>query len=220
MLNHIKPDITEKKQLIIFLSITFVLPYLMGILMGYTYNKGFDVSGFPNAQMYYPAAGIMLAILLTKKEDKLIPRKFFICFITITCMMLLFLLLYFRRVFLSYSVGGQLKEFVKLLKDPMFYRMTLLLSINFFFVFTAFFGEEYGWRYYFTPFLQKHFGKVNGVLLQGVLWGLWHLPINIFYLFWQGNTGIRKRQRMNVEAISDNLLEGCTTNRVKHTDTP
>ena len=61
------------------------------------------------------------------------------------------------------------------------YRILFVLPFNFFLVFTAFFGEEYGWRYYFTPFLQQHFGKVKGVLPFGILWGLWHLPVNVFY---------------------------------------
>ena len=59
MLNQRKIEMSERKQLRIFLSVAFVLPYLMGILMGYAYNRGIDVSFFPNAQMYYPAAGIM-----------------------------------------------------------------------------------------------------------------------------------------------------------------
>ena len=54
----------EKKQLIIFALIAFGLPILMGILMGYSYFQGNDVSTFPNAQMYYPAAGVMLALFL------------------------------------------------------------------------------------------------------------------------------------------------------------
>ena len=44
------------------------------------------------------------------------------------------------------------------------------------------FGEEYGWRSYFQPLLQKKFGIVKGVLLFGVLWELWHLPMVIFSL--------------------------------------
>ncbi len=71
-----KTDAAEKRQLIIFLSVAFALPYMMGILMGYAYYRGIDVSCFPNAQMYYPAAGVMLAALLVKKEDKLVPKKF------------------------------------------------------------------------------------------------------------------------------------------------
>ena len=37
------------------------------------------------------------------------------------------------------------------------------LPINYFFVFIAFFGEEYGWRYYLQPVLQKRFGLRAGM---------------------------------------------------------
>ena len=43
------------------------------------------------------------------------------------------------------------------------------------------FGEEYGWRYYLQPILQNRFGPRRGVLLLGLLWGLWHLPLNLYY---------------------------------------
>ena len=38
------------------------MPVLMGILMGISFYRGNDVSVFPNAQMYYPAAGVMIAV--------------------------------------------------------------------------------------------------------------------------------------------------------------
>ncbi len=43
------------------------------------------------------------------------------------------------------------------------------------------FGEEYGWRYYLQPILQSRFGPRKGVILLGLLWGLWHLPLNLYY---------------------------------------
>jgi membrane protease YdiL (CAAX protease family) len=43
------------------------------------------------------------------------------------------------------------------------------------------FGEEYGWRSYLQGELVK-LGKVRGVLLLGVIWGVWHYPV-----IWMGH---------------------------------
>ncbi len=40
----------------------------------------------------------------------------------------------------------------------------------------VFFGEEYGWRGYLQSELVK-LGRVRGILLVGVIWGVWHWPI-------------------------------------------
>lgn len=233
---------TEKKQLIIFALTAFGLPILMGIVMGVSYFRGNDVTTFPNAQMFYPAAGVMLALLLTKGKEEKLPRKYFTGFLLTTVIMiisafasvaipqldwmllgqypiiifsivclillllekrevraayglkftgkkgakswlyvLLFFVLYIIRLLLSCVIEGQTQMFVDIFTDPSTYMMIAILVINFFFSFTAFFGEEYGWRFFFQPLLQKRFGLKGGVLILGVLWGLWHLPINIFY---------------------------------------
>ena len=38
------------------------------------------------------------------------------------------------------------------------------------------FGEEYGWRGYLQPALMG-LGRVRGVALVGVIWGVWHWPV-------------------------------------------
>lgn len=67
---------TEKKQLLIYVIIAYGITYVMGLLMWYSYGKGLDLSAFPNAQMLYPAAGVMMAYLITKKGDKNLPTAF------------------------------------------------------------------------------------------------------------------------------------------------
>ena len=232
----------EKKQLIIFVLIAFGMPVLMGIVMGYSYFKGNDVSMFPNAQMYYPAAGVMLALIFTKEKEEKFPKKYFIGFLastmiliiaafvsvafpspewmilgqypililSIVCLILLliekkeiraayglkfsgkkgakswfyvllFLVLYIVRLLITCLVEGQMDMFVNIFTNPMIYIGMFSLVIVFFLSFTAFFGEEYGWRFFLQPLLQKRFGLKGGVLILGILWGLWHLPINIFF---------------------------------------
>ncbi|MGL5754704.1 MAG: CPBP family intramembrane glutamic endopeptidase [Paraclostridium sp.] len=51
------------------------------------------------------------------------------------------------------------------------------LASNFFIGFNLFFGEEFGWRYFLQPRLQKIYGKKMGVIILGFIWGIWHLPL-------------------------------------------
>ncbi|MFQ9495517.1 MAG: CPBP family intramembrane glutamic endopeptidase [Dorea longicatena] len=40
-----------------------------------------------------------------------------------------------------------------------------------------FFGEEYAWRGCLQGRLQNIFGKRMGVILLGIIWELWHMPL-------------------------------------------
>lgn len=40
-------------------------------------------------------------------------------------------------------------------------------------------GEEFGWRGYVQEKLLRRFGLHAGLLVLGVIWGLWHLPIGL-----------------------------------------
>lgn len=40
-------------------------------------------------------------------------------------------------------------------------------------------GEEVGWRGTLNPMLKEHFGRRNGRLIGGVIWGIWHWPVMI-----------------------------------------
>ena len=208
---------TEKKRLLIYILIAYGVTYVMGLLMWYGNSKGMDVSAFPNAQMMYPAAGVALGFLLTRKGDKTVPKWFYLFFIVLTgamavvsvlsvmmpdelvvvggmgvslwslainyllmlgsvvfwilllaagkerrrayglngnmwkksiLMLLLFVVLFFGRTALSCALSGQMGIFTLVLTTPSTWVMMGVILLNFFLVVPAFFGEEYGWRYY------------------------------------------------------------------------
>ena len=69
----------EKKQLIIFILVTYGVIFVQGLLMWFFYGKGADLSIFPETQMFYPAAGVMMAYLVTKKDTFSFRRGKKIC---------------------------------------------------------------------------------------------------------------------------------------------
>ena len=79
----------EKKQLNIFLAVNFGLTVLMGILMWVSYHNGNDVSAFAATQMMYPAAGVILAIIITAGKEKKLPMRFFVTFLVTAALAIL-----------------------------------------------------------------------------------------------------------------------------------
>ena len=84
---------TEKRQLTIFIAIAYGIPYLLGLFMWYGSLNQMDLSAFPSTQMLYPAMGVMIAFLLTRKKDEAIPRAFYLCFIVTTVISIVFTIL-------------------------------------------------------------------------------------------------------------------------------
>lgn len=241
----------EKKELFIYVAVAYGVTFLMGILMWYGNSKNLDLGMFANAQMFYPASGVMLAVLFTRKNDVLIPRVFYVFFICVTVLfavlavlsiwnpyamidagngyvlpvwswvsqllligsgivgwiillatkkekrrayglcwnngasswfcIFLFLALYMIRTVISVLCSGEWAVFGVIAANPNTWILLAALPVNFFLLYAAFLGEEYGWRYYLQPLMQRKFGVRGGVLLLGVVWGIWHLPIDLFY---------------------------------------
>lgn len=104
-------------------------------------------------------------------------------------MVLLFTVLYLARTLLpaviEYAVTDSISEFTEqyaeLLKNPTFYLAIVSLPFNYPLTIIAFLGEEYGWRYYLQPVMQKKFGMKAGIILLGLVWGIWHLPVDVFF---------------------------------------
>jgi membrane protease YdiL (CAAX protease family) len=50
----------------------------------------------------------------------------------------------------------------------------------------VYFGEEYGWRFYLQDRMLALFGRYTGVVLIGLIWGLWHAPLMLVGLNFPG----------------------------------
>lgn len=63
-----------------------------------------------------------------------------------------------------------------------FFALNLFLSISFgsvILMLTGGIGEEGGWRGVLQPEMQRRWGPFWGTFLVGLIWGYWHLPVNL-----------------------------------------
>lgn len=84
------------------------------------------------------------------------------------------------------AYGNFIESIKKSISILGFLPFNVLLSILISFV--IFFGEELGWRGYLQPRLQILFGKRFGVIVLGVIWGIWHLPL--CFMFYSPKTPV------------------------------
>lgn len=224
-----------KKDLKIFISISFIIPYLMGFAIYYCKLHDISTSIYPLFQMFIPFLGV---VALLYKEDKNILKisairiylvtsiilfalsiinifypkfsglsEFVILILAIPMiislytmdknlkkklaldnpnkkltllMCLLFISIYFSRGFLSSLLQGEVSEFYKILNLKSLMTSVFIFIISFLNI-MPFIGEEYGWRAYLAPRLKEIYGFKKSILLTGFIWGIWHLPLNLFY---------------------------------------
>ncbi len=108
---------------------------------------------------------------------------------------LLFFVLFVARIYVSVFVSqliandgtDAIAEINKVFFVPSTFISAAMLIITFPLSYMIFWGEEYGWRYYLQPILQKKFGLRRGVLVLGLVWGAWHLGLD--YMFYTTTTG-------------------------------
>ncbi len=189
------------KRIGVFLGLTFTLTYAYDFLVlvplsRLTETSGAEVALFYQlavaAQMFFPALGVLFTRLLTKEgftEHYLKPNLkghwatyafawFGPLVLTILGAALWFLL---RPDTFDPNMG-----YILSLMDgqPLPMPLWALVVIQFAEVLIApalnavtCFGEEWGWRGYFVPKLNKVMKPLPMLLLSGVIWGLWHAPI-------------------------------------------
>lgn len=254
----------SKKKLWIFIACAYGLVILMSIFMVVGLHKDYDLSSFVNTQMMYPACGVILGKILTRKKDEKLPMGAYITTLITTAIMMVisilsvfiplsdlnvsgqtmsawtmiisfpvligsifayiffwtcgkeirkkhglahnnmkmsiilvvvFCVLYMGRRFLDIVIAAPDAGANAWTKDLLGNLVTfngiltfLSLPINYFMTFLPFFGEEYGWRYYLQPVMQKKFGLRGGIVLLGIVWGLWHWDAD--FMFYTKDSGL------------------------------
>ena len=104
-------------------------------------------------------------------------------------LVLLFVVLYLVKnigpLLLDGVINGTLpiymSEYKAIAENKLFGLSVLGLFINYPLTIIAFLGEEYGWRFFLQPVMQKKFGMKLGVIILGIVWGLWHIPVDTFF---------------------------------------
>jgi membrane protease YdiL (CAAX protease family) len=120
---------------------------------------------------------ITVIILNVKKEWRkgLKPAKLFVgknLKLYIIIPVIYFVILFFSLI-LNYVFGLGVPE--KGFNLTSYFMAFLTLSIMYgLFLWPSFFGEEYGWRVYLQDRLFTLFGGYKGVLILGIIWGVWH----------------------------------------------
>jgi len=94
----------------------------------------------------------------------------------------IFLALFILGLFIIHMLGLSLPT-VEYDPGTFFVFMGLSLA-TFLITWPKFFGEEYGWRFYLQDRVFPLFGVYRGVVLIGIIWALWHLPLMLSGLNW------------------------------------
>ena len=154
------------------------------------------VSNWNMYSQYVLLAGSAIAYILfwvcgkEKRKNAGLSRNHVLLSIAFVALFILFFVL---RIYIGYGIvklGGIDPGFAAL-NATVFNVKTWatcgILLLNFPLTFIAFLGEEYGWRYYLQPIMQKKFGLRGGVLLLGVIWAVWHLGAD--FMFYSTDSG-------------------------------
>jgi membrane protease YdiL (CAAX protease family) len=86
-------------------------------------------------------------------------------------------------IVLGYSVFEMvLQSFFKtttynITKDKYLFALTVMVPVNSLVTSVFAFGEELGWRGFLQNLLISKYGLHKGILILGIVWGFWHLPV-------------------------------------------
>lgn len=193
------------KRLLIFLGITFIITYGIEFFMIAPMIGSTDVDDAMAAQslmagvMFAPAMAVIFTRLATKEgfqakelyfaiSIKKNLKYFGIVWPGFAALILLGAVLYyliFPRQFdgnMGYALAilnaqSDTEVTVQQARQIMLLQTLVGIVLSPFANILTCFGEEWGWRGYLLPKLMKLWSVVPAVLIDGVIWGIWHAPL-------------------------------------------
>lgn len=187
----------NKKGTIKYLAWTFLIAWLMQVVTAVLYRNGMAIVGqlLMGGMMFMPLFGVLLSgqslsgmgwkPCLKGKIKLLLAAWFLPALLTAIGAALYFAV--FPEHFdmsgdaLAAAAGAEALE--QLQSQGLTYPMYVLNSIIGCLTYAPFVnmllavGEEAGWRGFLYPQLKAKFGKRQGWLIGGVIWGMWHWPL-------------------------------------------
>lgn len=176
----------EWKRIAIFVIISFALTWIPEIILNKT--VGFDV-WFSDSRygllgillMFPPAAANLITRALTKEGMKNSflhlnlkgNIKFYLIALLLPVLIGAMSGICIELFFGKPDFGSVLKNASPTLMAGLILNILSLSAVMAWYAF----GEEFGWRAYLYPKLEKLIGTPWACLLGGVIWGLWHMPL-------------------------------------------
>ena len=198
----------DLKRVLVYILITFALTWLYSIFLIYPIASGEALNGIPSlatqlvvaAAMFCPAIGVLLTRLITKEGFKntwLRPhikgniKTYLLAWFGPAALTFAGCVIYFLLVPGSFDPDcGYMRQAMAAAGTPYEAQavpMNLLMAIQcvqaVFLApalnFVTCFGEEWGWRGYLLPKMKNLLPTVPMLLVNGIIWGLWHAPLTV-----------------------------------------
>lgn len=187
---------STKKRLIIFVALTIVIGWIIFFLiplLGLTYGKGLAIP-IPAAAMFTPLLSSILTRFITKEGFQnmyLRPnfkghiRVYLLVFFGPTILLLLSGLVYFlifpgtfdpELTVLKTTITSSGRAGISAFNMLILTLLTVIIIgpvVNI----IPTLGEELGWRGYLLPKLREFFSDRTALVITGVIWGVWHIPV-------------------------------------------
>ena len=186
----------DKKGTIKYLVWTFLIAWIMQVIVGIVYRNGLVIVGqlIMAVVMFAPLLGVLLSgnklsgmgwKPRLKGKIKFLLAAWFLPAVLTAIGAALYFVVFPGHFDLSggyvEAAGPEILEQLEAqgLTYPVYVLINVVGCITYIPLFNMFaaVGEEAGWRGFMYPQLKARFGKRRGWLISGIIWGIWHWPV-------------------------------------------